>query len=258
MSYKILTIVKGMRGKVKRVAIIQARMGSSRLRGKVMMELCDKTVLDHVIQRVAQCKHIDEVVIATTTKEEDDVIAEEAIKCKASVYRGSENNVLERYYFAAKESHAETVIRITSDCPLIDSNIVDDVIKFYEENNYELVSNAGDGEGQRTYPRGLDVEVFSMKALEKAYYNANIEYQLEHVTPYIYENTNQIYYYKQEQDYSNHRWTLDTKEDYELIKYIYNELYKGKQNFFLKEILELFKRKPEIYGINCEVKQKTY
>lgn len=240
----------------KIVAIIQARMGSTRLPGKVMNNLCGKTVLAHVIERVKQSKLIDEIIIATTRSKNNDVIVSEAINNGAKIYRGSEEDVLSRYYEATVENNADIVVRITSDCPLIDPFVIDKIIEFYLNNSYELVTNAGMDLSQRTYPRGLDVEVFSSKVLEEAYEKATEKYQREHVTPYIYENSRNIYYYKNDVDFSKYRWTLDTNEDFELIQAVYEELYKGKHDFYFKDILKLFNKKPELSEINRYVKQK--
>lgn len=240
----------------KVVAIIQARMGSTRLPGKVMKELCGRTILAHDIERVKQSKFIDEIVIATTKSKNDDVIVKETFKNEVKVYRGSEEDVLSRYYEASIENNVDIVVRITSDCPLIDPFVIDEIIKFYLENDYDLVTNAGSDLSQRTYPRGLDTEVFSMDILKQAYENAKEKYQREHVTPYIYENSKKIYYYKNEEDYSKYRWTLDTEEDFELIKEVYKNLYKGEHDFYFKDILKLFKEKPELYDVNKHVVQK--
>lgn len=236
----------------KVVAIIQARMGSTRLPGKVMKDLCGKTVLAHDIERVRQSKYIDEIVIATTKFKEDDIILREALENGAKVYRGSEDDVLRRYYEAAKENKADVIVRITSDCPLIDPFIVDEVLN----SNYDLVTNAGVYPENRTYPRGLDVEVFSFDILKKSFQEAIEMYQREHVTPFIYENSKNIYYYKNNIDYSKYRWTLDTEEDYKLIEIIYKNLYKGKHDFYVEDISKLFDDMPELFEINKNVQQK--
>lgn len=236
----------------KVVAIIQARMGSTRLPGKVMKDLCGKTVLAHDIERVRQSKYIDEIVIATTKFKEDDIILREALENGAKVYRGSEDDVLRRYYEAAKENKADVIVRITSDCPLIDPFIVDEVLN----SNYDLVTNAGVYPENRTYPRGLDVEVFSFDILKKSFQEAKEMYQREHVTPFIYENSKNIYYYKNNIDYSKYRWTLDTEEDYKLIEIIYKNLYKGKHDFYVEDISKLFDDMPELFEINKNVQQK--
>lgn len=241
---------------MKVTAIIQARMGSTRLPGKVMKELFGKTVLQHVVDRVSQSKFIDDIVIATTILNRDDEIIEEAKKCGVQHFRGSEDDVLSRYYYAAKENKSDIVVRITSDCPLIDPNIIDKIIGFYKNEKYDIVTNAGSYLKQRTYPRGLDTEVFSFGMLEQAFNYANEKYQREHVTPYIYENSNEIYYYKNKADYSNYRWTLDTSEDFELISKIYEYFYNGEHDFYLDNIVELFNQKPEFSRINEHIEQK--
>jgi len=241
---------------LKTGVIIQARMGSTRLSGKVMIEMSGKTILHHVIERVRQSEQVDEIVIATTTLKQDDVIVDEAVKCGVKVFRGDENNVLNRYYYAAKEYNIEVVVRVTSDCPLIDPHVMDNIITCYLDGNYEIVTNASSDLSQRTYPRGLDVEVFSFSVLKNAFDHADKTYQREHVTPYIYENSKNIRYYKNDIDYSKFRWTLDTEEDLELIARVYKRLYKGKHDFFLAEIVDLFNRDPALYHINEHVEQK--
>ena len=170
-------------------AIIQARMGSTRLSGKVMKELEGKTVLEHVIERVKQSKMIEEIIIATTVHGRDDVIESEALRCGVKAFRGSEDDVLSRYYYAAKENEIDVIVRITSDCPLIDWKIIDKVISKFMENEYDIVTNAGLELEQRTFPRGLDLEVFSFSVLSNAFNNATEKYQREHVSPYIYETS---------------------------------------------------------------------
>ena len=237
-------------------AIVQARMGSTRLSGKVMKDLEGKTVLEHVIDRVRQSKLIDAIIIATTTHNRDDVIEAEALRFGVKAFRGSEDDVLSRYYYAAKENNLDVVVRITSDCPLIDPKVLDEVIRCYVNNDYDIVSNAGSDLSKRTYPRGLDTEVFSFKILESAFTNAEETYQREHVTPYIYENSSSVYHYKNDIDYSKHRWTLDTDEDFNLISEIYNHLYHGEHDFYLRDIVKLFEVKPELFNINAHIEQK--
>lgn len=239
---------------MKIVAIIQARMGSSRLSGKVMKDLYGKPVLSHVITRVKQCKEIDEVVVATTTSAVDDVLIEHDFG--VSVYRGSEDNVLSRYYETAKAVGADVVIRITSDCPLIDPNIIDKMLGIYKQGNYKVVTNATSNLEDRTFPRGLDAEIFSFEYLEEAYNNATEQYQKEHVTPYLYENTDNVYIYKNDVDYSNYRLTLDTDEDFVLIHKIYGALYCGEHDFYLKEIVEVMEDNPDWVKINEHIEQK--
>jgi len=240
----------------KIAAIIQARMGSTRLPGKVMKDLKGKPVLWHDIQRIKQSKMIDEIIIATTTEEQDQIIYEKALEWGVKAFRGSEEDVLKRYYDAAAENDVDTVVRITSDCPLIDPQIIDEIIKYYNYHNYTLVTNAGSDLENRTYPRGLDTEVFSFDVLKKAFNNAEEKYQREHVTPFIYENYDDIYYYKIDKDLSNYRLTLDTKEDYELINAIYDKLYNGEHDFYLNEIIKLLDDNKKLLKLNEKIKQK--
>lgn len=236
--------------------IIQARTGSTRLPGKVMKELCGKTVLAHDIERVSQAKMVDEIIIATTTHDSDDVIVQEAERLGVKVFRGSEDDVLSRYYFAAKEAEADVVVRITSDCPLIDPVILDDIIRVFLDGSYDIVTNAGNDLSKRTFPRGLDAEVFSFEMLETAHLKAVETYQREHVTPYIYENAKSVFYYQNDVDYSKYRWTLDTEEDWLLISAIYQRLYHGEHNFYFKDILSVMEENPELYNINKDIEQK--
>ena len=241
---------------MKIVAIIQARMGSTRLSGKVMKILGDKTVLAHDIMRVKQAKLIDQIVIATTTNQKDAIIAEEASKYGIASFRGSENDVLNRYYLAAMENNADIVVRITSDCPLFDPKILDKMLQFYMEHPYDIVTNAGSDLQFRTYPRGLDTEIFAVSWLEQANRNAVETYQREHVTPYIYENAQKIYYYTNPVDYSKYRWTLDTEEDWQLISEIYKHLYHGSHDFYFSDIIRLVQEHPELHEINKKIEQK--
>lgn len=243
---------------MKTVAIIQARMGSTRLPGKVLMKLQDKTVLEHVIERVKQADLIDDIIVATTTLPEDDVLAAQVTHYGVRVYRGSSNDVLSRYYEAAKDIKADVVVRITSDCPLIDPFIIDRVIEMYRHEMKHIVTNVGTHPMDRTFPRGLDVEVFSFEALESAHHQATKDYEREHVTPLIYDqHQNQTSCYVNQINYSKYRWTLDTPEDLALISEIYTHLYHGRHDFYLNDIIRLFEREPELFDINKHVEQKV-
>ncbi|WDV46143.1 glycosyltransferase family protein [Clostridiaceae bacterium M8S5] len=241
---------------MKTGVIIQARMGSTRLPNKVMKKIKDKTVLSHVIERVKKCKLIDDIIIATTTSVKDDIIEKEANRCGVKSLRGSEEDVLSRYYYAAKENDLDIIVRITSDCPLIDPKVTDELIDYYLNSNFDIVTNAGADLSKRTYPRGLDTEVFSFLALEEAFDKACEKYQREHVTPFIYENCKNTYHYMNPVDYSRYRLTLDTKEDLKLIEEIYDRLYKGRHDFYLEEIMDIFNKELELYDINAHIEQK--
>lgn len=239
------------------VCIIQARIGSTRLPGKILKKICGKTILEHDIDRLKRVKNIDKLVIATTTLEKDNVVVEEAKRLGVKCFRGSEDDVLSRYYYAAKENNADVVVRVTSDCPLIDSEVTEKIIEYYINNRekYDYVSNTI----ERTYPRGLDTEVFSFKALEKAFNEAVIQRDREHVTPYIWDN-NEIFklaQYKNDIDSSKLRWTLDTEKDFKLINSIYGYLFdENGNNFNMKKILDLYKVDKNLKEININVEQK--
>lgn len=232
-------------------------MGSTRLPGKVMLDLCGKTVLEHVINRVKKVKNIDEIIVATTNKSSDDIIEEVALKCGTKTFRGSEEDVLSRYYHAAKKNGADVVVRITSDCPLIDPEITGKIVDYYliNKHKFDYVSNTI----VRTFPRGLDTEVFSFEALERAFNQARLQNEREHVTPYIWDNPHEfsLGYYKNDVDYSNYRWTLDTEEDYKLIKKIYEYLYPlMKDNFVMQDVLDIYEQDKRLYRINYMIEQK--
>ncbi len=238
----------------KITVIIQARMGSTRLPNKVLKDLCGKPVLWHIVDRLKHSKYISDIIIATTILPEDDAIQKFCDENNLKYYRGSSENVLSRYYEAAKKYEAEIVIRITSDCPVIDPVLLDEMIADYTLSNIDYMSNSL----LRTFPRGLDAEIFTFKALEKTYNEASKQYELEHVTPYIYQHPElfTLKNFVNVTDYSFHRWTLDTDDDYKLLQEIYNYLYDDNKLFLWKDILKLFEAKPELLEINKHIEQK--
>jgi len=234
--------------------IIQARTGSTRLPKKVIKKIVGKTVLEHVIGRTKRVKNIDKIVLATTRKKEDDILVEIAKKLNISVYRGSEDDVLDRYYQAAKLLKISEIIRITADCPLIDPKIVEQVADFYFQGNCDFVSNTH----PPTFPNGMDVEIFNFKSLKKSWQEAKLKSEREHVTPYIYKNLNlfkidNVVYGNN--NFSYLRITLDEKEDLLLIRKIYRELYNQNRFFGLEDVLKLFKEKPGLTKINQHIKR---
>lgn len=244
---------------MKKSIIVQARTGSTRLPGKVMKKIVGKSVLEHIIERLKKCAMSDQIIIATTVKSRDDVIVEIAKKCQVDYFRGSEENVLERYYQAAAAFGVSHIIRITSDCPLVDPEIVDRMIGFYMEhcNNYDYVSN----NLERTYPLGLECEVMSFWTFKTAYLQAKASEELEHVHPYIHRNPEifRICQIKNRIDFSNeYYWALDTEEDLKLIRIIYEKLYSKNRLFLFKDILDLFKKFPSLNGINKNVHSERY
>ena len=240
---------------VKNAVIIQARVGSTRLPEKVLMDLCGKTVLERVVERIAQAKKVDEIIIATTENKADDRIVETANRCGVKCFRGSEEDVLARYYYAAKKYEVDHVIRITSDCPLVDPYVIDEVIECYEKGQYDIITNVPNEWEKMSYPRGLDLEIFPFHWLEKAFLEAASKYDREHVSPYIYDHAENRFYYKYNKDYSRYRWTLDTEKDWELIQLIYQKLFHGKQDFYFMDIVRLMQEHPEYAKINEDVEQ---
>jgi spore coat polysaccharide biosynthesis protein SpsF (cytidylyltransferase family) len=231
--------------------IIQARINSTRLPKKVIKKIEGKTILEHVILRLKKVKRGTLIILATTNKKEDDVLEKIAQKCKVAVYRGSEADVLDRFYQAAKLFNIDPIVRITADCPLIDPKIVEKVIKFYIGGNYDYVSNTH----PVSYPDGQDVEVFSFKTLKKTWEKATSDFDREHVVDYILKNPNifKMGNVANNKDISSIRITLDEKEDMALIKKIYKELYAKNQFFGMREMLQLFKQKPELIKINQHI-----
>ncbi|MCC6563344.1 glycosyltransferase family protein [Candidatus Uhrbacteria bacterium] len=211
----------------KVVCVIQARMGSTRLPGKTLMLLGGKPLLWHVVDRCRRAKKIDEVVVATTTAQADDAVAEFCAQEGFACFRGSEDNVLARYHGAAKEHGATTVIRVTGDCPLIDPETLDACVEAFSGGAFDYLSNALPGD--RTYPRGLDVEVFSFAALDKAFQNATETYEKEHVAPYIWENKNGEFriapIVQAPPEFTRpFRLTVDYPEDFQVMTKIYDAL----------------------------------
>jgi spore coat polysaccharide biosynthesis protein SpsF len=240
----------------KTVAIIQARMGSTRLPGKVLKEIMGKPILWHIIERVKQSALIDEIMIATTNNKNDDELEIFLKDMRISCFRGSEDNVLERFYLAAKSCNATAVLRLTGDNPLVDSQIIDETISFFRSIPYRYVTTTELPEGKRTLPIGLGCEIFTFDLLEEAYMNSSEDYEKEHVTPYMYYRQNSIGYYCHKKGYSNYRFTVDTIEDYKFVSAIYNKLYLGKHDFYLNDIVQYVNSYPELSLINAAIKQK--
>src|SRR5882672_589717 len=224
----------GRMDSMKIVAIIQARMGSTRLPGKVLKDLEGDTVLSRVIARVKRSATIGEVIVATSDAAGDDVIVAECKRLNARVFRGDEKDVLDRYYRAAQLFKAEVVVRITADCPLIDAELLDETVNRFLADRPDYASNAL----ERTYPRGLDTEVFTMRALELAWSKSSEAYQRAHVTPYMYQNPERfkVLAVKGEKDYSGLRWTLDASEDLEFLRAVYAR-FPGRDDFGWREVL---------------------
>lgn len=240
---------------MKTVIIVQARMTSSRLPGKVLRSVLNKPLLEFQMERLKRVKLADGIVIATTINDTDIPIVSLCERLSILYYRGSEDDVLARYWGAAKAYQADLIVRVTSDCPVIDPGVIDSVIHFYLDNStkYDYVSNVL----VRTYPRGMDAEVFSFSALNEAFREATEQTDREHVTPFIHRQPQRyrlanVFY---PEDQSQHRWTVDTLEDFELIKKIIENLYPVNPKFSLEDVLKLLKSYPEWSNINAHIEQ---
>ena len=204
------------------VCIIQARMGSSRLPGKVLKQICGQPMLGWVVKRASRSRLISSIIVATTIDPGDDMIEafckSEGIPC----FRGSEFDVLDRYYQAAKAQHADIVVRLTADCPFIDAALIDETIEKLLETKADFAANRLPPPYQRTYPIGLDTEVATFKALETAWKLAEKPFEREHVMPYLYDpqNTFKVMVIDADKNYGNQRWTVDTPEDLEFIQQV--------------------------------------
>ena len=235
---------------------MQARMGSTRLPGKVMKLLAGKPVLLHDIMRCKAATKVDEVIIATSTNPEDDVIEKACAEWGVRCSRGSVEDVLSRYFNAAQQCGSKIIVRVTSDCPLIDPHIIDLTIGGL--NTYDYVTNVFD----RNFPRGMDTEVFTFASLEKAYREATKTFDREHVTPYIRDHSGTLFTTKnvtmpKAYHFPQFRLTLDTPEDYELFKVIYNTFYKEGPLIDVPQVLKWLTQHPEVSALNANVPQKT-
>jgi len=236
------------------VAIIQARMGSTRLPGKVLMDLGGDTVLSRVLARTRRSATIGEVLVATSDRPVDDEIVKECARLKTKVFRGDETDVLDRYYRAAQFSKADVVVRITADCPLIDPEVTDHTVQEFLAHRPDYASNVL----VRTYPRGLDTEVFSIVTLERAWRESSDAYQRAHVTPYIYQNPERfrLLSVQGDKDYSKLRWTLDTTQDMEFLRAVY-AMAAGRGEFGWRDVLGILEREPGLAELNRNVEQKS-
>lgn len=241
---------------MKVVAIIQARMGSTRLPGKVLLDLAGEPMLVRDMNRLLRADTLDEIVIATTVESRDDVIVDLCQERGWPRFRGSEDDVLDRYYRAAKVHQADVVVRITSDCPLIEPQVVDRVVQAFMERQPE-VDYASNTAPERTFPRGLDTEVMRFDALERAWREDDDPAWREHVTPYVRRHPElfQTCGVLNDEDLSHMRWTVDTPEDLAFVRHIYEHF--GHDRFSWQEVLALLEQNPGWLSINREIEQKT-
>ncbi len=253
MKNLIITPYSIQKSDMNIIIIVQARMNSTRLPGKVLLPILGKSILFRQIERIKQARNFSKVVVATTKETSDDLIAKLCHNEEIECFRGDEKDVLDRHYRAGLEYNADVVIKIPSDCPLIDPKIIDKVIKYYQDNReeYDFVSNLHPA----TYPDGNDVEVIPMSVLEYTHTRAKKSYEREHTTPFIWDYVDlfSVGNCAWELGYNfsmSHRWTLDYPEDYHFISEVYKKLYPSNPAFGLYDILSLVEDHPEIMEIN--------
>lgn len=230
------------------LAILQARVSSSRLPGKVLLPIVGVPMLLRQIERITLSKKIDRLLVATSADSSDDAIETLCRQNKVDFFRGSLDDVLDRFYQAALPFQADQIVRLTGDCPLADPEIIDQTIDFHLSGKYDYTSNCL----EPTFPDGLDVEVFRMDCLKEAWKEARLPSQREHVTPFIYQNPSRfrIGHYKNNIDLSHLRWTVDEEEDFKLVAKIYETLYPLNKNFSTADILDFLEKHPELKTIN--------
>jgi spore coat polysaccharide biosynthesis protein SpsF len=233
------------------VAVLQARMSSSRLPGKVLLPLLGEPMLGRQIERVRQARSLDELIVATSNDSSDDILVAECARIGVQCCRGSLPDVLDRYHRAIEPTLATIVVRLTGDCPLICPDILDAVVAFREQGGFDYVSNVR----EPSFPDGLDVEAMTRESLMRAWEQARLPSEREHVTPYIWKRPEsfRIGSYTTSVDYSAHRWTVDEPRDFALVSAIYERLYPSNPNFRMADVLQLLDSEPALKKINAGI-----
>lgn len=240
---------------MRAVAIIQARIGSTRLPGKVLMPLCGQPMLWHVVTRVRAAPSICEVVVATTTEERDEPVRVFCAAAGIPCFSGSEHDVVDRYYQAAVHYQIDPVVRITADCPLVDPGLIERLLMMYATGKFDHVAvaaGAGAAFEEQRFPNGLDAECFSFAALERACREATTTSDREHVTPFIWRVPGRfrLGFLKPDADYSMFRWTVDTAEDFQVAERIYEALYDEHRVFDMQDVLRYLERHSDVAAVN--------
>lgn len=255
------------------IAVIQGRMSSSRLPGKILADIAGQPMLQRVFIRTSRATTVTETVFATTTDPSDDPVAEYCGFSGIPFTRGSLYDVLDRYYQTARQAKADFVVRITADCPVMDPALIDDVVNTLLEDEYDFVCNRLPPPWPRTYPIGLDIEACTFKILENAWHEAKEPQHREHAMPYFYEGVElarqsrtletgvsprgyHIALLHHTTDFGDYRWTVDTAEDLEFMRQIYSRFH-GRDDFSWKDVLDLVHNEPQLMRINAAVKHKT-
>ena len=235
------------------LTIIQARMTSQRLPGKVLRTILGRPMLELQIERILRCKKIDQLIVATSINQEDDPIETLCQKIETPCFRGDLANVLDRFYQAARQYNPQHVVRLTGDCPLADPMLIDEWIAFYMAGGCNYASNCQ----EPTLPDGLDAEIFSFETLARTWQEAKLPSHLEHVTPFINSQPQRftIACYKYQKNLSRHRWVVDEPEDLEFVRRIYEKLYPLNPEFGTEDIVALLKRDTKLIEINQRFKR---
>jgi spore coat polysaccharide biosynthesis protein SpsF len=255
------------------LVIIQGRMSSSRLPGKILADIAGQPMLQRVFIRTSRAATITQTIFATTIDSSDDPVAEYCDFSGIPFTRGSLYDVLDRYYQTAKQAKADIVVRVTADCPIIDPTLIDNVVNTLLDNEYDFATNRLPPPFQRTYPIGLDVEACTFVVLEKAWKESSETFHREHVMPYFYEGIElsavsrqrsegisprgfRIALLNHTTDFGDYRWTVDTPADLEFMRQVYSR-FDGRDDFTWKEVLDLVHNEPQLMQINAAVKHKT-
>lgn len=248
-----------MSQKLRTVAIVQARMGSSRLPGKVLQDIHGKPMLAWVVERTRRAHLVDSVAVATTSESSDDAIEAWCRESTTACYRGSTFDVLDRFYQAARLFAADVVVRVTADCPVIDPDVIDETISAFNEHRVDFAANRLPPPWGRTYPIGLDTEVCRFSVLERAWKEAQAAHEREHVMPYLYDVPGRfkVFQLNTEPDYGSLRWTVDTPEDIEFIRRVFDFL-PDMENFSWLDVLAVTRSHPELNKINAEIRHKVF
>jgi spore coat polysaccharide biosynthesis protein SpsF len=231
-------------------AIVQARMGSTRLPGKVLLDLAGRPALLRLVERLRRCETLGTIIVATSVEKKDDAVAAVCMAHAIPVFRGSERDVLDRYYRAALTYGLSVVVRFTADCPLIDPSLADEMIRFFlgRRGDFDLVTNRH----PLTYPDGLDLDVMAFDGLERAWRKADTPFEREHVVPFFWERGLRVHNFEcPERLFSTHRWTLDYPEDYALLRCVYEALQHGDETFTTTQVLAFMAEHPEIRQLNA-------
>jgi len=233
------------------LAVLQARVSSTRLPGKVLMPILNRPMLWYQLERIARSTRIDKIIVATSTESSDDPIEQLCTGYNIECYRGSLDDVLDRFYRSVAPYRPDHIVRLTGDCPLADPELIDKIVTFHLSNSFDYTSNTL----APTFPDGLDVEVFKYSCLTSAWQNANLSSEREHVTSFIYKQPSRyrLGNYANSRDLSNLRWTVDEPSDFKLIMTIYNQLYPNNPNFSTEDVLSLIDTYPELVNLNIHL-----